>query len=147
MTISRLKMTTKEMFKERMMIRKTNPVRASVLGMLIDAVQKNIRELNREETEDDIAKAAKKMYDQTEATIAEYKKGGADTAELEAQLAVLKEFVPETLSPEAMKAEIQKILDGLAPEEKVLKNIMPKLKAIPGIDMKAAKSIVESILK
>ena len=140
-------MTTKEMFKERMMIRKTNPVRASVLGMLIDAVQKNIRELNREETEDDIAKAAKKMYDQTEATIAEYKKGGADTAELEAQIAVLKEFVPETLSPEAMKAEIQKILDGLAPEEKVLKNIMPKLKAIPGIDMKAAKSIVESILK
>ena len=140
-------MTTKEMFKERMMIRKTNPVRASVLGMLIDAIQKNIRELNREETEDDIAKAAKKMYDQTEATIAEYKKGGADTAELEAQLAVLKEFVPETLSPEAMKAEIQKLLDGLTPEEKVLKNIMPKLKAIPGIDMKAAKSIVESILK
>ncbi len=140
-------MTTKEMFKERMMIRKTNPVRASVLGMLIDAVQKNIRELNREETEDDIAKAAKKMYDQTEATVAEYKKGGADTAELEAQLAVLKEFVPETLSPEATKAEIQKILDALAPEERVLKNIMPKLKAVPGIDMKAAKSIVESILK
>ena len=140
-------MTTKEMFKERMMIRKTNPIRASVLGVLIDAVQKNIRELNREETEDDIAKAAKKMYDQTEATIAEYKKGGADTAELEAQLAVLKEFVPETLSPEATKAEIQKILNGLAPEERVLKNIMPKLKAVPGIDMKAAKSIVEALLK
>ena len=140
-------MTTKEMFKERMMIRKTNPVRASVLGMLIDAVQKNIRELNREETEDDIAKAAKKMYDQTEATVAEYKKGGADTAELEAQLAVLKEFVPETLSPEATKAEIQKILDALAPEERVLKNIMPKLKAVSGIDMKAAKAIVEELLK
>ena len=140
-------MTTKEMFKERMMIRKTNPVRASVLGMLIDAVQKNIRELNREETEDDIAKAAKKMYDQTETTVAEYKKGGADTAELEAQLAVLKEFVPETLSPEATKAEIQKILDALAPEERVLKNIMPKLKAVPGIDMKAAKAIVEELLK
>ncbi len=140
-------MTTKEMFKERMMIRKTNPVRASVLGMLIDAVQKNIRELNREETEADIAQAAKKMYDQTEATVAEYKKGGADTAELEAQLAVLKEFVPETLSPEATKAEIQKILDALAPEERVLKNIMPKLKAVPGIDMKAAKTIVEALLK
>ncbi|MBR4825850.1 MAG: GatB/YqeY domain-containing protein [Spirochaetaceae bacterium] len=140
-------MTTKEMFKERMTIRKTNPVRASVLGMLIDAVQKNIRELNREETEADIAQAAKKMYDQTEATVAEYKKGGADTAELEAQLAVLKEFVPETLSPEATKAEIQKILDALAPEERVLKNIMPKLKAVPGVDMKAAKSIVEALLK
>ena len=87
------------------------------------------------------------MYDQTEATVAEYKKGGADTAELEAQLAVLKEFVPETLSPEATKAEIQKILDALAPEERVLKNIMPKLKAVPGVDMKAAKSIVEALLK
>ena len=140
-------MTTKEMFKERMMIRKTNPVRASVLGMLIDVVQKNIRELNREETEADIAQAAKKMYDQTEATLAEYKKGGADTAELEAQLAVLKEFVPETLSPEATKAEIKKILEALAPEERVLKNIMPKLKAVPGIDMKSAKAIVESMLK
>lgn len=140
-------MTTKEMFKERMMIRKTNPVRASVLGMLIDVVQKNIRELNREETEADIAQAAKKMYDQTEATLAEYKKGGADTAELEAQLSVLKEFVPETLSPEATKAEIQKILDALEPEERVLKNIMPKLKAVPGIDMKSAKAIVESMLK
>ncbi|MCQ2579584.1 MAG: GatB/YqeY domain-containing protein [Treponemataceae bacterium] len=140
-------MTTKEMFKERMTIRKTNPVRASVLGMLIDSVQKNIRELHREETENDIAQAAKKMFDQTEATIAEYKKGGADTAELEAQLAVLKEFVPETLSPEAMKAEVQKIIDSLSPEERVLKNIMPKLKAVPGMDMKAAKSIVEDLLK
>lgn len=140
-------MTTKEMFKERMTIRKTNPVRASVLGMLIDSVQKNIRELHREETENDIAQAAKKMFDQTEATIAEYKKGGADTAELEAQLAVLKEFVPETLSPEAMKAEVQKIIDSLSPEERVLKNIMPKLKAVPGMDMKAAKSIVEGLLK
>ncbi len=140
-------MTTKEMFKERMTIRKTNTVRASVLGMLIDSVQKNIRELHREETENDIAQAAKKMFDQTEATIAEYKKGGADTAELEAQLAVLKEFVPETLSPEAMKAEVQKIIDSLSPEERVLKNIMPKLKAVPGMDMKAAKSIVEDLLK
>ena len=87
--------TTKELFKERMKIRKTDPVRASVLGMLIDTVQKNIRELNREETEADLAQAAKKMYDQTSATIAEYKKGNADTTQLEAELAVLKEFVPE----------------------------------------------------
>ena len=52
-------MTTKDLFKERMNIRKTNPIRAAVLGMLIDTVQKSIRELNREETEDDIARDAK----------------------------------------------------------------------------------------
>lgn len=138
--------TTKELFKERMKIRKTDPVRASVLGMLIDTVQKNIRELNREETEADLAQAAKKMYDQTSATIAEYKKGNADTTQLEAELAVLKEFVPETLSPEKMKEEIQAILDSLPAEERTLKNIMPRLKAISGMDMKAAKDLVAQML-
>lgn len=138
--------TTKELFKERMTIRKTNPVRASVLGMLIDSVQKSIRELNREETEADIAQAAKKMYDQTEASIAEYRKGNADTSQLEAELAVLKEFVPETLSPEKMREEIKAILDSLEPENRTLKNIMPRLKSIAGMDMKAAKSIVEEML-
>ena len=103
-------MTTKDLFKERMNIRKTNPIRAAVLGMLIDTVQKSIRELNREETEDDIARAAKKMYDQTEATIAEYKKGGADTAQLEAEREVLKEFVPESLSPEQMETAVRTII-------------------------------------
>ncbi|AEE17877.1 GatB/YqeY domain-containing protein [Treponema brennaborense] len=139
--------TTKELFKERMSIRKTDPVRASVLGMLIDAVQKATRELNREETDADIAGAAKKMYDQTQATIAEYEKGGADTAQLKTELAILKEFVPETLSPEKTETEVKRIIEGLAEQDRVLKNIMPLVKAVPGMDMKVAKSIVEALLK
>lgn len=139
-------MTTKEMFKERMSIRKTDPVRASVLGMLIDSVQKNIRELNREETEADIGSAAKKLYDQTLATIAEYKKGGADTAQLEEELKVLEGFVPETLSPEKTEEEVKKIIESLPESDRVLKNIMPKLKTIEGVDMKIAKAIVEKLL-
>ncbi len=139
-------MTTKDLFKERMNIRKTNPIRAAVLGMLIDTVQKSIRELNREETEDDIARAAKKMYDQTEATIVEYKKGGADTAQLEAEREVLKEFVPESLSPEQMETAVRTIIGELPEDQRNLKTIMPRLKSIPGMDMKAAKNIVESLL-
>lgn len=140
-------MTTKDLFKERMSIRKTNPIRASVLGMLIDTVQKATRELNREENETDIANAAKKMYDQTEATIAEYKKGGADTSQLEEELKVLKDFVPETLSPEKMQEELNAILATLNENERNLKNIMPRLKSIPGMDMKIAKNLVEEALK
>jgi uncharacterized protein YqeY len=139
-------MTTKEMFKERMSIRKTDPVRASVLGILIDVVQKNIRELNREETEADIGSAAKKLYDQTLATITEYKKGGADTAQLEAELKVLEDFVPEPLSPEKTEEEVKKIIESLPESDRVLKNIMPKLKTIEGVDMKIAKAIVEKLL-
>ncbi len=139
-------MTTKDLFKERMKVRKENPIRATVLGLIIDTVQKNIRELNREETPADIAQAAKKMYEQTLATRAEYEKGGADTAELDAQLAVLKEFVPETLSPEAMEKAVKELIDSLPAEERNLKTIMPKLKAIEGMDMKAAKAVVEKLL-
>ena len=129
-----------------MSIRKTDPVRASVLGILIDVVQKNIRELNREETEADIGSAAKKLYDQTLATITEYKKGGADTAQLEAELKVLEDFVPEPLSPEKTEEEVKKIIESLPESDRVLKNIMPKLKTIEGVDMKIAKAIVEKLL-
>ena len=140
-------MTTKEMFKERMQIRKTDPVKASVLGILIDTVQKNIRESGREETEADIKQAAKKLYDQTLATIAEYKKGNADTTQLEQELAILEAYVPAALSPEQTEAEVKKVIDSLPAEERSLKNIMPKLKEIEGIDMKSVRSIVDSILK
>ena len=140
-------MTTKELFKERMSIRKTNPVKASVLGILIDTVQKNIRESGREETEADIKQAAKKLYDQTLATIAEYKKGNADTTQLEQELAILEAYVPAALSPEQTEAEVKKVIDSLPAEERSLKNIMPKLKEIEGIDMKSVRSIVDSILK
>ena len=139
-------MTTKEMFKERMQIRKTDPVQASVLGILIDTVQKNIRESGREETEADIKQAAKKLYDQTLATIAEYKKGNADTSQLEAELHILENYVPKALSPEQTEAEVKKVIDSLAAEERNLKNIMPKLKEIEGIDMKSVRTIVDKIL-
>ncbi len=134
------------MFKERMQIRKTDPVKASVLGILIDTVQKNIRESGREETETDIKQAAKKLYDQTLATIAEYKKGNADTTQLEQELAILEAYVPAALSPEQTEAEVKKVIDSLPAEERNLKNIMPKLKEIEGIDMKSVRAIVDKIL-
>ena len=134
------------MFKERMQIRKTDPVKASVLGILIDTVQKNIRESGREETEAEIKQAAKKLYDQTLATIAEYKKGNADTSQLEAELHILENYVPKALSPEQTEAEVKKVIDSLAAEERNLKNIMPKLKEIEGIDMKSVRAIVDKIL-
>lgn len=140
-------MTTKDLFKERMTIRKSDPVRASVLGMLIDAVQKALFDSKKEETEADIRAAAKKMYEQTLNTIQEYKKGNGDTSELEQELAILKPFLPQMLSAEQTEAEIKKVIDSLADGDKTLKNIMPKLKSISGIDMKSAKAVVEKLLQ
>lgn len=139
--------TIKSFTMERLKIRKEDPIRSNVLLMLADAV-KTIAVINerRTETEADFKKAALKMYQETQNTIAEYKKGNADTTELETELKVLEEFLPKMLSDEEMKAEASKVIEAMPEADRVLKNIMPKLKEIEGFDMKQAKSIIESIL-
>lgn len=139
--------TIKAFTMERLKIRKENPVRSNVLLMLSDAV-KTIAVINerRPETEADFKKAALKMYQETQNTIAEYKKGNADVSELEAELKVLEEFLPKMMSAEEMEAAAKKVIDEMPESDRVLKNIMPKLKAIDGFDMKQAKSIIEKIL-
>ncbi|OJF76644.1 MAG: hypothetical protein BKP49_05640 [Treponema sp. CETP13] len=139
-------MTTKEMFRARMKCRKTEPVRAKIYGLIVDAVQKNIRELDREETQADIEKATKKMYDQNSVTIEEYKKGNADTTELEAEQKILQEFIPKALSPEETEIAVKKIVESLPADDRTLRNIMPKLKDISGIDMKSAKNLVMKMI-
>lgn len=139
--------TIKAFTMERLKIRKEDPVRSNVLLMLADAVKRvAVIDERRTETEADFKKAALKMYQETQNTIAEYKKGGADTADLEAELKVLEEFLPKMLSAEEMEAAAGKVIAEMAEADRVLKNIMPKLKDIEGFDMKQAKTIVEKIL-
>lgn len=137
--------TIKAFTMERLKIRKDNPIRSNVLLMLADAVKSVTIDERRPETEADFKKAAMKMYQETKNTIEEYKKGGADTAELEEELKIVEEFLPKMLSAEEMKAAAKKIVDAMPAEERVLKNIMPKLKEIEGFDMKMAKAIIESL--
>lgn len=137
--------TIKSFTMERLKIRKEDPVRSNVLLMLADAVKSVTIDERRPETEADFKKAAMKMYQETKNTIEEYKKGGADTAELEKELKIVEEFLPKMLSAEEMKAAAKKVVDAMPAEERVLKNIMPKLKEIEGFDMKQAKAIVESL--
>jgi len=139
--------TIKAFTMERLKIRKEDPVRSNILLMLADAVKRvAVIDERRTETEADFKKAALKMYQETQNTIAEYKKGGADTAELEKELKVLEEFLPKMLSAEEMEAEAKKVIEAMPEADRVLKNIMPKLKEIEGFDMKQAKAIIEKVL-
>lgn len=139
--------TIKAFTMERLKIRKDDPVRSNILLMLADAVKSTaVINERRTETEADFKKAALKMYQETQNTIAEYKKGGADTTELEAELKVLEDFLPKMMSAEEMEAAARKVLEAMPEADRVLKNIMPKLKEIEGFDMKQAKTIVEKIL-
>mgnify|MGYP002852303400 FL=1 len=139
-------MTLKELNVERLKIRKENPTRANVLTMLVNAVKNVTIDERRPETDADFAKAATKMYNETKNNIAEYKANGADTTELEAELAVIETFLPKMLSEDEMIAEAKKVIETLPEGDRVLKNIMPRLKEIEGFDMKAAKSIVEKVI-
>ncbi|MCR4735303.1 MAG: GatB/YqeY domain-containing protein [Treponema sp.] len=139
--------TIKAFTMERLKIRKDDPVRSNVLLMLADAVKSVTIEERRPETEADFKKAAMKMYQETKNTIEEYKKGGAPTADLEAELKIIEEFMPKMLSLDEMKVAAKKVLDSLAESDRNLKNIMPKLKEIEGFDMKQAKAIIEELLK
>ena len=139
--------TIKAFTMERLRIRKEDPVRSNVLLMLADAVKRvAVIDERRTETEADFKKAALKMYQETQNTIAEYKKGNADTSELEKELKVLEEFLPKMLSVEQMEAEARKVIEAMPEADRVLKNIMPKLKEIEGFDMKQAKAIIEKVL-
>ena len=139
--------TIKAFTMERLKIRKEDPVRSNVLLMLADAVKRvAVIDERRTETEADFKKAAVKMYQETQNTIAEYKKGNADTSELEKELKVLEEFLPKMLSAEQMEAEVRKVIEAMPEADRVLKNIMPKLKEIEGFDMKQAKAIIEKVL-
>lgn len=139
--------TIKAFTMERLKIRKEDPVRSNVLLMLADAVKRvAVIDERRTETEADFKKAALKMYQETQNTIAEYKKGNADTSELEKELKVLEEFLPKMLSAEQMEAEARKVIEAMLEADRVLKNIMPKLKEIEGFDMKQAKAIIEKVL-
>ena len=139
--------TIKAFTMERLKIRKEDPVRSNVLLMLADAVKRvAVIDERRTETEADFKKAALKMYQETQNTIAEYKKGNADTSELEKELKGLEEFLPKMLSAEQMEAEARKVIEAMPEADRVLKNIMPKLKEIEGFDMKQAKAIIEKVL-
>lgn len=138
--------TIKAFITERLKCRKENPVRSNVLLMLANAVKTVTIDERRPETEADFKKAALKMAQQTQNSIAEYKKGNADTSELEKELKVLEEFLPKMLSAEQMEAEARKVIEAMPEADRVLKNIMPKLKEIEGFDMKQAKAIIEKVL-
>ena len=135
-----------ELTKEKILVRSANPIRSTVLGLLIDSVQKTAKTQLREVKDEDFATAAKKMKNELQAAVEEYKKGNGDTSKLLAEIAVISEFVPAALGEDETKIAIEGIISGLPVDSRNLKTIMPLLKQIENIDMKLAKTLVESLI-
>jgi len=135
-----------ELLKEKLIIRVQNPERASTLGMLVDNTKKMAKSLMREATDEDLPGIAKKMKNEALKAIEEYKKGNGDYSHLKREIVILEEFIPAGLSEQEIKEIVQTTISSLPEDSRAVKNIMPLLKSIPGMDMKIAKTFIDQLL-
>ena len=132
-----------ELTKEAMVIRNSDPVRSKVLKMLVGDAKKVAKEENREATEADLLATARRQVKETENAIGLIKQGGGDTAEYEAELVILRTFLPPVLDEAAITSAVDRVLESLPAEERNKKSmgrIMGLLKEIEGMDMKVASA-------
>lgn len=108
------------------------------------------KELGQEPTEADSTKAVAKQVKQVKEAIEMSKDRPDALAELEAELAVLEQYMPKQLSENEIRAEVEKLLaeNGLAAEAKnkgaIMKVVMPALSG--KADGKNINKVVSALL-
>ena len=141
-------MTIAELKKEKILLRKTDELRATAYGMLINGAEQIAIKERRTVSDADIAASAKTMKNQLEATILEYEACGADTSTLKAERDIYAAFLPKGMPEEEVRRHVKEFLAALSDEEKESKG---KLKGalkqkVPGIDMALASKILDELL-
>lgn len=137
--------TINELTKESMQIRTSDPVRSTVYKMLVADAKKIAKEATREAVEDDLLAAARRQVKETENAVDLIRKGGGDVAKYEAELAVLREFLPPALDEAAIAAAVDAAVAALPEAERNKKSmgkLMAALKDRPGMDMKIASRLI-----
>lgn len=122
--------------------------RKETLSMLLAALKNKAIDKREDLTQAEEAEVIKKEMKQTKETMELAPADRTDIREAcEKRLAVLKEFAPEEMSEDAIRAAVQEVLDGLGIEQpsardkgKVMKELMPKVKG------KADGSLVNRIV-
>jgi len=135
-----------EQIKEAMKAR--NEIRLSVLRM----VKSKILYVNArgDLPEGEIIKIIKKYSKELGESIEEFTKAGrnSEVEQAKAELKIVEEFLPQELSPDAIKALVEKtIKDVGATSIKDMGKVMKELTANPAIDGKVASQLVREILK
>jgi len=109
-------------------------VTLSTLRLLLAALQNEEIRIRRALVADEIQKIIGTLCKQRGEAIELYRQGGREelAAKEEAELAILKKFLPQQLSDEEIKSVIQGSIDevgakGLADLGKVMKLVMPKV--------------------
>ena len=135
-----------EQIKEAMKAR--NEIRLSVLRMVKSkSLYVNAR---GDLPEGEIIKIIKKYSKELGESIEEFTKAGrnSEVEQAKAVLKIVEQFLPQELSPDAIKALVEKtIKDVGATSIKDMGKVMKELTANPAIDGKVASQLVREILK
>jgi uncharacterized protein YqeY len=142
--------TIQEYQKQRMLMRKGDPKRADVLGLILDTAKKAAKDQNREATEADFTAAVKKQIKAMEKTVELVQANNGDTSSQEAEIAIMREYLPPMMNEEELGAAIDRIIAEIPEEERIKKNqgkLMGRLKALgDSVDMGMAARILSGKL-
>lgn len=148
----------KELQKEKILCRKKDPLRSSVLGCIIDLAKKIAKEDNREANENDIIVSAKRnsksLHKVVDDTMKELgiRKNDSMLVNYLKEIVITDEFIPPTIDSTIVLAQVTDLVSELLPEQNTIKasmgKIMGKLKAEFGSDLnvsEASKFVKEAL--
>ncbi len=137
--------TIAELKRDKIILRTSDPLRASVCETIVDTAFKLAKAENREVTDSDITPAIKKQIKQNEGAIELIKTNGGDASKWEAELAMLKEYLPLQMTEEETRVKVMEALATIPEAERTKKamgRIIGMMKQFDNIDM----SVVSKIL-
>ena len=129
-----------ELQKERILCRKDNPVRANVIGGLVDGAKKIAKKDNREILPSDVFKTAKKSIKALNNTLSQIKPTDALYLQYQQEIKILKAFLPAMPTEKEVKEYIEHLVKNLETDpKKSVGIVMNSLKAkYPDVDGKQA---------
>lgn len=148
-----------ELIKEKMLIRKSNPIRSVALGNLIDKVKKAVKEDSRDPltaNDHDIVTAARRLIKENQSTIDIILHDDTDSNDFIAEkykeeIDVYQEFLPVMIPPAALEAAIDLQILLLKDEERNMKSMGKIVGIIKGkfgdlVDMSVASKFIKEKL-
>ena len=138
--------TIAELNKERLLVRKDNPLRYSVLSLLIDGATKIAKEENRGVEEKDLFLTAQRSVKEIDKDIELMDSNTNFCKTLEAEKEIWKEFLPKLLT----QGEIKRIILQTYSEDQLTKgnfsSIMKEMKNVKDMDMSILNKVLKEIL-
>lgn len=137
--------------KEAMKAREAGKQQLSVIRMARAAIKNRAIALGRELTEQDVIEVLAKEVKQRRESIEEYSRLGREdkVAELEAEIAILENYLPRQLSRDEIEKEAREAIASTGAKDnrdfgKVMGVLMPKMKG--RADGKAVQEVVRALL-